>query len=95
MKCTHKVCISIFNLELEKFGVDIKVLQVVEITREFMDWTEDWEKEMKGENFPEYEARCFDKYKNLSLEYNNGQVFTIYEGSCWFCCRRTSDWQLI
>ncbi len=32
-----------FDLELEKVDNDIKSLQDVEITREFIGWTEEWE----------------------------------------------------
>ncbi len=52
--------------------MDIRVLQDVEITREVIGWTEDWEKELKRKNCPVVQARFLTKCKNLSLEYDNG-----------------------
>ncbi len=84
-----------FDLELEKFSVDVKVLQDIGITREVIEWTEDWEKELKRENCPVVEAMFLTKYKNLSFEYDNDWVFTIYEGNCKFQSGRSGGWQLI
>ncbi len=64
--------------------MDVRVLQDIEITREVIGWTEDGEKEVKRKNFPVIEARCLTKYKILSFNYDNGQVFTIYEGNYEF-----------
>ncbi len=61
-----------FDLELEKFSVDIRVLQDVEISKEVIVWTEKWEKELKRKNCPVVEGRFLTKYKNLSFEYDNG-----------------------
>ncbi len=65
---------SRFDLELEEFGIDVRVLQDVEIIREFNGWTKDWEKELKQKNCPVVEARFLTKYKNISFEYDNGQI---------------------
>ncbi len=46
-------------------------------------------------NCPIVEARFLTKYKTLSFEYDNGQIFTIYKGICEFRHSRTGDWQLI
>ncbi len=35
-----------FDLELDKFGVDVQVLKDPVILREFVGWTEEWEKEL-------------------------------------------------
>ncbi len=35
------------------------------------------------------------KYNNLSFEYNNGHVFTIYEGNCEIQYGRTGGGKLI
>ncbi len=34
-----------FDLQLEKWGVDVEVLKEPAITWRFIGWTEDWEKE--------------------------------------------------
>ncbi len=52
------------------FSVDIRVVQDVEITREVIGWTEEWEKELKRKNCPLVETRFLTKYKNLSFEYD-------------------------
>ncbi len=57
--------------------------------------TEDWEKELKRKSCPIVEARFLTKYKNLSFEYDNGWVFTIYEGNFEFQSGRSGGWQLI
>ncbi len=45
-----------FDLELDKFGIDVQVLQDPIIFREFVGWTEDWEKKLKKKNCPVVEA---------------------------------------
>ncbi len=51
----------IFDLDLEKFDVNVRFLQDVEITREFIGWTEESEKELKRKNCPVVEARFITK----------------------------------
>ncbi len=53
------------------------------------------EKDLKGINSPVVEAKILTKFKNLSFECDDGQIFTIYEGNCEFCHGRTDGWQLI
>ncbi len=50
---------------------------------------------MKRKTFPVVEARFLTKYKNPSLEYDNGRIFTIFEGNCELRHGRTGGWQLI
>ncbi len=73
---------SRFDLELEQFDINFRDFQDIEIMKEFIGWTEDWKKELKWKNFPVVEARFHTKYKNLSFEYDDGQIFTIDEGNC-------------
>ncbi len=84
-----------FDLELEKFGIEVVVLEDVEITRELIGCTEDWEKELKTKKCPVVKARFLTTYKNLSFEYVYGQIFTIFEGNYEFRHGRTGVWQLI
>ncbi len=75
---------SRFDLELEQFGIDIRVLQDIGIIRELFGWTEGWEKEIKWENCLVVEGRFLTKYKSLLFKYDDGKIFTIYEGYCEF-----------
>ncbi len=84
-----------FDLDLETFGVNFRVLQDVKITRELIDWTEDWDKVLKWKNCLVVEARFLIKYNNLSYEYDNGPRFTFYKGNCEFRHGRPGGWQII
>ncbi len=46
-----------FDLEQEKFSVDIRVLQDIEMTREAIGWPGDWEKELNRKNCPIVKAK--------------------------------------
>ena len=54
-----------FNLELEKFGVDMEALKHVPICRVFRAWVEDWEEEARKRNDAVCEAKLLAKYKGL------------------------------
>ena len=85
-----------FDLELDKFGVDVQVLKDPVILREFIGWTKDWEKELKKKNCPVVEARFLTKYKNLSFLFeDNNKVYTIFEGNMEFHQGKTGGWMLI
>jgi len=58
-----------FNLELEKFGVDMEALKHVPIRRVFWAWVEDWEKEARKRNDAVYEAKLLAKHKGLVFRY--------------------------
>ncbi len=49
------------------------------ISRVFVGWAKDWEKEQKKETSLGTEARFTTTYKNLSFEYENGQICSIYD----------------
>lgn len=50
---------------------------------------------MKWKNCLVVEARFLTKYENLSFEYDDSQIFTIFEGNFDFRRGRSSGWQLI
>ena len=56
-----------FNLELEKFGVDMEALKHVPIRRVFWAWVEDWEEEARNDAV--YEAKLLAKHKGLVFCY--------------------------
>ncbi len=85
-----------FDLELDKFGVDVQVLKDLVILREFIGWTEDWEKELKKKCCPFVEACFLTQYLNLSFLFkDNNKVYTIFEGNMEFHQGKTGGWMLI
>ncbi len=85
-----------FDFELDKFGIDIQVLKDPVILREFVGWTEEWEKELKKKNCPVVEARFLTKYKNLAFLFeDNDKVNTLFEGNMEFHQGKTGSWMLI
>lgn len=93
----HTFCFFQIWVGLEKFGVDVKVLKDVGIRREFIGWTEEWGKELKTTNcvVVDVSSGFLIKYKNLSFEYDEGQIFTIYFGNFEFWRGKSGGWQLI
>ena len=68
-----------FNLELEKFGVDMEALKQVPIRRVFRAWVEDWEEEARRRNEAVCEAKLLAKYKGLVFRDpdNNNCAFKV------------------
>jgi len=57
-----------FDLQLEKFGVDMEALKHVPIRRVFRAWVEDWEEERRGrEMTPSVRPSCLQSIKVLSF----------------------------
>jgi hypothetical protein len=54
-----------FDLELERFGVDMNELKESPIDRVFRAWVEDWEEEARKKNDCVTEAQLLAKYKGL------------------------------
>ncbi len=87
-----------FDLELDKFDVDVQVLKDPVILRELLAGlrTGSWEKELKKKNCPVVEAQFLTKYKNLSFlleDYN--KVYTIFEGNMEFHHGKSCGWMLL
>jgi hypothetical protein len=86
-----------FNLELEKFGVDMEALKHVPIRRVFRAWVEDWEEEARKRNDAVYEAKLLAKYKGLVFRDpdNNNCAFKVWEGNMEYRSGRGGGWFLI
>ena len=54
-----------FDLELDKFGVDMIALKQVQIQRVFRAWVEEWEEMARKKNDCVTEAQLLAKYKGL------------------------------
>ena len=63
--CLTDTMMYSFDLQLEKFGVDMKQLKEPATTRIFRAWVEDWEEELLKDNDCVAEAHLLEKYKNL------------------------------
>ncbi len=78
-----------FDIELDKFEVDVLVLKDQVVLREFVGWSEDWEKELKKKDCPVVELHFVTKYKNLLFFFEeNNRVYTIFKGICSFTVGR-------
>ena len=86
-----------FNLELEKFGVDMEALKHVPIRRVFRAWVEDWEEEARKRNDAVDEAKLLAKYKGLVFRDpdNNNCAFKVWEGNMEYRSGRGGGWFLI
>ena len=84
-----------FDLQLEKFGVDVGVgaLKEVQVKRIFRAWVEDWEEEARKKNDPVSEAHLLHKYKNLVFsDPDTGNTFSIWEHNMEFRQGRGNGW---
>ncbi len=55
-----------FDLQLEEWDLDVGALKDTVITRYFIAWTEEWEKEKHKKNDAVMRALFVNKYKDLS-----------------------------
>ncbi len=58
-----------FDLQLEEWGVDVNVLKEFAITRNFIDWVEDWGKEKHKKYDAVVRAHFVNKYKDFCTVY--------------------------
>ena len=89
------ICVS-FDLQLEKFGVDIKELKQPATTRIFRAWVEDWEKDLLKMNDCVAEARILEKYRGLVFwDPDTEANFTVHEDNLEFHRGKDGGWHLI
>ncbi len=63
LKCFHFLCR--FDLELENWGVDVNEHKEIPISRNFVGWTEDWEKEKWKVDGAVNKVLFANKYKDM------------------------------
>jgi hypothetical protein len=74
-----------FDLELEKFGVDLVALKHVPIQRIFHAWVEDWEEGVRRKNDCVHEALLLAKYKGLVFRDTDKEMaFKVWEENLEF-----------
>ena len=74
-----------FDLQLEKFGVELEALKEKEIERVFRAWVEDWEEEAWNKNDCVAEALLLAKYKGLVfIDPDSGKSFSIWDQNMEF-----------
>ena len=74
-----------FNLQLEKFGVDMAALKNVPVQRIFRAWVEDWEEEARKKNDCVTEAQLLAKYKGLVFrDPDTDLAFKVWEQNLEF-----------
>ena len=85
-----------FDLQLEKFDVDLENLKEPATTRIFRAWVEDWEKEMMKKNDCVAEATLLEKYKDLV--FNDPDVncmFTVAKQKMEYRRGKQGGWFLV
>ena len=86
-----------FNLQLEKFGVDMEALKHVPIRRVFRAWVEEWEEEARKKNDAVCEAKLLAKYKGLVFRDpdNNNCAFKVWDENLEYRSGRGGGWFVI
>ncbi len=68
------------DLELENWGVDINKLKEIAISRNFVGWIEDWEKEKWKVDGPVNKVLFANKYKDMHFVLpDTGHMYYIQE----------------
>ncbi len=85
-----------FYLQLEEWGFDVGVLKDTVITRNFIAWTKEWEKEKHKKNDAVARALFINKYKDLSyqLPAHIDRLYFIIEEEIVLCCGRDGGWTI-
>ncbi len=69
-----------FDLEIEHWGVDINELKEIAISRSFVGWTEDWEKEKRKVDGAVNKVLLANKYKDICFVLpDTGLMYYIQE----------------
>ena len=85
-----------FDLQLEKFGVDLDNLKQPATSRIFRAWVEDWEEEIMKTNDCVAEAKLLEKYKNLVFhDPDENCMFTVAASNLEYRRGREGGWFLV
>ena len=94
--CLTDTIMYSFDLQLEKFGVDMKQLKEPATTCLFRAWVEDWEEELLKDNDCVAEARLLEKYKNLVFhDPDTDATFTVASQNMEYRRGRNGGWYLV
>ena len=87
---------NIFEMNLEKFGVDTTQLKLATSKRIFRAWAEDWEKPLLKINDIIAEVRVLEKYKYLVFyDIKNECIYTVWHKNLEWKRGRNGGWCLI
>ena len=90
---------EIFNLGLEKFGVDIDALKIVDVSKRYLRcWREDWENPLLKNNDPVARAKLSEKYRVLvfrDIDIANKVLYTVSRGHMEYKRRRKGGWAVL
>ncbi len=64
-------------MRLEKWGVDVEILKEPAIMRQFIGWTEDWEKEKYKDSGTVAREMLINKYKDTIFIYQTLKRLTM------------------
>ncbi len=85
-----------FDLQLEKFGVNMGDLKEPAVQRIFRAWVEDWEEDARKKNDCVLEALLLQKYKGVVFhDPNSGNDFCIWHQNMEYCRGRRNGWFLL
>ena len=86
-----------FDLQLEKFGVDLVALKQVPPKRVFRAWVEDWEEEARKKKDVVAEAKLLAKYKGLVFRDpdTDNSAFKVWEENLEYRSGRGGGWFVI
>ena len=84
-----------FDLQLEKWGVDVEILKEPAITRRFIGWTEDWEKEKFKDSGAVARAMFMNKYKDTIFYLpDTGETYHVDDGGIQFLRGQSGGWTI-
>ncbi len=85
-----------FDLQLEKFGINMGILKEPAVQCIFCSWVEDWEEEARKKNDCVLEALLLQKYKVLVFhDPDSGNDFCIWQQNMEFRQGRGNGWFLL
>ncbi len=94
---------SRFDLQLEKWGLDVGVLKDIVITRNFIAWTKEWEKEKHKKYDTVASSKSFvcQKAQGSLLSITSTEwwwhraLYFIREEDIVWCCGRDGGWTIV
>jgi hypothetical protein len=86
----------IFDLQLEKFGVNTNILKEPAVERIFHLWVEEWEEDARKKNNCVSEALLLQKFEGLVFhDPDSGHDFSIWQQNMKFRRGRGNGWFLL
>jgi len=85
-----------FDMQLERFDVDMGALKEPAVERIFWAWVEGWEEEARKKNCCVEEARLFSKYRGLVFnDPDSRTTFSVWDRNMEFRRGRGNGWFVV